>query len=103
LALGIAKRSFTRNGRENRSALHDLGQATANLTLEATARGLYVHQMAGIDLDRARELYQVPEDFAVVTAFAIGYLGHESAPAQRSRKPLNDLVFTKSFGTAAGF
>lgn len=44
LALGIAKLDFTRNGKPNGAALHDLGRASANLALEATARGISVHQ-----------------------------------------------------------
>src|SRR5215468_11860774 len=55
LVLGIASLNFSRNGKPNRAAIHDLGQASANLTLEATARGLYVHQMIGILPDKARE------------------------------------------------
>src|SRR5262245_42331601 len=47
LALGCTSLSFTRNGQPNAAAVHDLGLASANLVLEATARGLSVHQMIG--------------------------------------------------------
>ena len=98
LALGLAKMTFTRNGKPNRVALHDLGAASASLTLEATSRGLCVHQMAGILPDRAREVFGIPEDFSVETALAIGYAedgdpsGQDAQP--RSRKPLSELVFS---------
>ena len=51
----------------------NLQVAAGNICLEATARGLSVHQMAGIVPDVIRETYQVPEDFVPVTAIAIGY------------------------------
>lgn len=107
LALGIAKLTFTRNGRPNGAAIHDLGQASATLTLEATARGLSVHQMKGILPDRARELFGVPEDFEVVTAIAIGYAADpESLPPDvkktdttpRQRKPISEIVFGGEWG-----
>ncbi|MFH1277073.1 MAG: nitroreductase family protein [Candidatus Eisenbacteria bacterium] len=73
LALGLVKKTFTRNAKPNRVALHDLGAASATLTFEASARGVKVHQMGGILPDRAREIYGVPDDFEVVTGIALGY------------------------------
>ena len=32
-----------------------LGAAAASLTVQATAEGLYVHQMAGIQVEKARQ------------------------------------------------
>src|SRR5438270_3416151 len=60
LALGVVRLTFARNGKENAVAVHDLGLASGNLSTEATARGLSVHQMAGILPDKAREVYQIP-------------------------------------------
>jgi nitroreductase len=102
LALGVTHMRFARNDKPNRHAFHDLGLATANLCVEATARGLAVHQMAGILPDRAREIYAVPENCEVATGIAVGYpLGpddgvnpfaeRDSKP--RSRKPLKSFVF----------
>ena len=107
LMLGIYKKTFTHNGKPNGVALHDLGLAAATLTLEATARGLSVHQMAGILPDKAREEFAVPEDFDVVTAFAIGYAADPSVlpdalrerdTKPRSRKPLKEIVIGKTWG-----
>jgi nitroreductase len=107
LALGIAKLTFTQNGKPNVAAIHDLGQGSATLALEATARGLSVHQMTGILPDRARELFGVPEDFEVVTAIAIGYAADpESLPPDakktdttpRQRKPISEIVFGGEWG-----
>jgi len=103
LVLGVVSLRFSKNNQDNRAAVHDLGLASANLVVEATTRGLSVHQMIGILPDKAREVYQIPEHFEAWTAMAIGY---KADPAQlpealkerdlapRQRKPLNDFVFT---------
>jgi nitroreductase len=107
LALAVATLKFKRNERPNRTALHDLGLAAGNLCLEATARGLRVHQMAGILPDRARELYGIPEDSEAVTGLAIGYLASpEQLPeklrqrelSERQRKPLPEFLFGGAWG-----
>ncbi len=107
LALGVATLNFKRNGKPNKAAIHDLGLAAGGLLCEATARGLCVHQMIGIDPERARELYQIPEGSEAVTGIAIGYAGApESLPEQlrerdlapRERKPLRDFVFAGAWG-----
>jgi nitroreductase len=110
LALGCTNLKFARNGQPNDAAQHDLGLASGNLVLEATARGLSVHQMIGILPDRARELYQVPADVRPLTGLAIGYVGDQAAlPAEirsrdqsrRPRKPIATFVFGAKWGTAA--
>ena len=110
LALGCTSLRFTLNGQPNAAAIHDLGLASANLTFEATARGLVVHQMIGILPDKARELYRIPEDVQPVTGLAIGYAADPSALpekyrerdlAPRSRKPLSEFVFGGEWGAAS--
>jgi nitroreductase len=110
LALGTFRKQFTRNGRPNRVALHDLGLASATLTVEAEARGLSVHQMAGILPDRARELYGIPEGVEVATALAIGYAADPgSLPEKfkrrdlkpRERRPTREFVFAGTWGRSA--
>ena len=112
LALGVAGTRFRRNDKPNRVAIHDLGLAAGNLSLEATSRGLVVHQMAGILVDRARTIYAVPQDHEVVTGIAIGYAGDPAGLPEtlqgrdrspRARKPLEEFVFTREWGAAAGW
>ena len=55
----FVEHNFEHNGKENKAAVHDLGAASANLTFEATARGLNVHQMIGIESDKAREVFGI--------------------------------------------
>ncbi|MEM9682522.1 MAG: nitroreductase family protein [Pseudomonadota bacterium] len=104
IALAHLKRP---NGDDNRHAFHDTGGATALLTLEAAARGLSVRQMAGIEVDKVRETYAVPDDHGVVAGIALGYQAppdvlpeHRQEPevAPRERNALADMVFAGSFG-----
>jgi len=106
LALSVAKLKFD-DGKPNRHAFHDVGQAAASLSLQAEALGLSVHQMAGIDPEKARKLFDIPADYEAVAGIAIGYPGdpaslpdglRERELAPRQRKPLDSFVFTGSWG-----
>ncbi|PRP99638.1 nitroreductase family protein [Enhygromyxa salina] len=108
LMLSVARLAFAANDRPNRHALHDVGLATAQLSLQAAALGLGVHQMAGFSPDRARELYAIPDSFEPVAAIALGYPG---APDQlpedlrardrgaRIRHPQAEFVFAGTWDT----
>lgn len=110
LMLTCANHVFVRNSKPNTAALHDLGLAVGNLSVEATARGLAVHQMKGFEAEKAHELYNVPEGLEVVTALALGYAADpQSLPedlkqrdlADRSRKPISKFVFRGEWGSPA--
>ncbi len=107
LMVSVARLSFEDNGKPNRHAFHDVGQAVANLSVQATALGLVVHQMAGFHPDKVKELYGVPEQFEPVAVITIGYPGDpESLPerlkkrelAPRERKALTGFVFAGRWG-----
>jgi nitroreductase len=110
LMLTFARLAFERNQQPNRHAYHDVGLAVANLSVQATAEGLAVHQMAGILPDKIRMEFAVPEGWDPVSAVAVGYPGdpatlsdelgrRELAP--RSRKPPSAFVFSGAWGTSA--
>ncbi|MFN0196090.1 MAG: nitroreductase family protein [Planctomycetaceae bacterium] len=112
LLLAVARLNSTRTGKPNRHALHDVGQANANLVLQATAMGLASHQMAGFQPALAREKFQIPEGFEPLTMLAIGYPGdlnqavselksRDQSP--RQRRPLTDWVFTDAWGQTSPF
>jgi len=112
LALAVAELSFAKNGTPNRNAQYDVGAAGAWLTVEATSRGLFVHQMAGYDHDKAREVFAIPAGWEPIAAMAIGYPGDpESLPqplrdrevAPRTRKPISEFVMSGSWGKKAPF
>jgi len=112
LILSIARVTFASNGKANRHALHDVGQAMAALTFQATASGLVVHQMAGFDAEKARREFSIPVDHDPVAISAIGYPGRsdtlpeklqEREMAPRTRKTLKDFVFQGTWGRAAAW
>ena len=113
LALGLVQAEGSAaeaDGAPNPVAAHDLGLAAASLTVEATHRGLSVHQMSGIDADRIREAYALPEEAHPVTALAIGYAAAPEAASEewrarqvrpRERRPLAEFVFGERWGEPA--
>ena len=112
LAISVARRNFSHNGAPNPVAAHDVGAANAQLTAEATSRGLLVHQMAGFSHDKARQTFGIPKGWDPVSAIAIGYPGDpETLPedfrkrelAPRTRKPIREFVMTGSWGHTAPF
>ena len=104
LMLSVAKLKFSKNDKVNRHAFHDVGLAAENLIVQATSMNLYVHQMAGFDVERARELFAIPKDYEPVSVIAIGYLSEEADVdrlSQRTRKPFKEFVFAEQFGKPA--
>ncbi len=110
LALGITRTLFKRNDKPNRAAMHDLGLASAGLVLEATARGLCVHQMIGIEPEKARRLFAIPKEHEALTGIAIGYPGEDPGlaadirqrDAKRSgRRPISEFVFGARWGSVS--
>ena len=97
----------------NRHAFHDLGLAVSQMVLQALDHGVYAHQMAGIHPEKAREIYQIPDEFEPFTAIALGYratnLDHlddgqrEREAAPRQRNTLNEFVFAGTWAQPADF
>jgi nitroreductase len=107
LGFSVARTNFEKNGQHNRHALHDTGGASANLGAEAAHLGLQVHQMGGIDQEKVRRAFGVPDEYEVVAGMAIGYPGDpESLPealrqrevGPRQRKELDSFVFSGHWG-----
>jgi nitroreductase len=106
LMIAVSRLNF-QNGTPNRNAFYDTGAATALLSVEATARGLAVHQMAGFDPAKAKQVFEIPEDWEPIAAIAIGYPGdpsslpqklHDREVAPRTRKPLSEFVMSGRWG-----
>ncbi|WP_410500478.1 nitroreductase family protein [Chroococcidiopsis sp. SAG 2025] len=106
LMLSVAKLNFEYNGVENRHAFHDVGAASTTLAIQAAALGLLIHQMAGFDVPKAKEIYRIPEGYEPVAAIALGYFGdpqtlseklQQRENASRKRKPLEEFVFSGSW------
>jgi nitroreductase len=112
LGIAVAELNFARTGKPNRNAFYDTGAALAGLTFEATARGLFVHQMAGFDAHRAIELFAIPSGWEPIAAFVVGYPGDpDSLPetvrqrelGARERKSIHTFVMGGGWEQPASF
>lgn len=103
LILPIAAKNAA-NRKPNHYALYDLGQAVAQMNIQATALGLATHSMGGFDRDAARQAFALTEDeYQLGAVIALGFqaapdtldqplLDRELAP--RERKPLSEIALT---------
>ena len=110
LMVSVAKLNFEKNGKPNRHAFHDVGLAMGNMCVQATALGLFVHQMAGFSPEKVRELYGIPNGFDPVAAIAIGYAAEtdvlpepfrDQEIAPRKRKSIETFVFQRVWGESS--
>ncbi|TWT79245.1 malonic semialdehyde reductase [Planctomycetes bacterium CA13] len=114
LMISVTRNTFRQNGKPNRVALHDLGQAAAHMALQATQLGLQIHQMAGINLSATKLQYDIPDGHQAQTAIAIGYPDfskpesdfdrqmHNRETAPRTRLGLSEQVFSEKWGVSSG-
>jgi len=102
LMLSVARLTYTRNGKPNRHAGHDVGAASGSMAIQAVALGLWIHQMGGYDAEKARLYFGIPEDCEPMAMIAVGYMLPEKdiAPdivqrdqAPRSRQPISAMAF----------
>lgn len=102
LMIGFSKGTFSKNGKENVHALHDLGCASGFLSLQLHSLGLIGHQMAGFLREAANGILGVPAEFIPGAMMAIGYPGDSAALSQelqerqaaaRERKPRREFAF----------
>ena len=110
LAITAGRTISLKNGMPAEWFKYVVGLAVAHLTFQATHEGLYVHQMAGFDRDKAHQLLEVPDKYEVITAFTIGYPGdykvlHQnlqaSEIARRERLHTEEFVISGAFGQDA--
>jgi nitroreductase len=107
LIVVLAKKNFTLHPAPNTHAQHDVGLAIGNLALQATALGIYLRQMGGINYQKVREVFEIPDEFEIISIIVGGFPGdHDSLPENlreresmpRQRKALKEFVFEGKFG-----
>lgn len=101
LLLSLAKRTFDRNGKQNRHAMHDLGAANTTLLLQAADMDIFGHMMGGFHMDQTVDEFQIDTELWEPSCFiALGYLDEpekleepfltrETTP--RQRKPISEF------------
>ena len=99
--VALYRKTFKRNGRENKWALHDLGMANAQLLLQASAIDIYGHLMAGFDVNKLKQSLNLGDDLVPACMGVLGYLGNPDSleepyrtreKAERKRNKLNEFV-----------
>jgi len=112
LSLSVARTVFVRNGKPNPHAWHDVGAASEKMFLQAAELGLGMHQMAGFDRVRAREVLGLDDKHEPVAMIALGYPGDPAllpetlrtrGAAPRKRFPIEDFVHAGIWGSPARF
>jgi nitroreductase len=92
-------------GKDQKWAPYDVGQAMAHLSVQAHHDGLHVHQMGGFEADGLRAAFSIDERFVPITVSTIGVLGAaESLPdvlrerevAPRARRPLAESLLVNA-------
>ena len=99
--VALKRDTFSKNGKPNSWAAHDLGMANAHLMLQAVHRDIYGHFMAGFDVSSVRMTFDIGESVTPICMGVLGYLGdaddlgeaykvRELSP--RSRKPVLSFI-----------
>jgi nitroreductase len=99
----VAARTATDDGRPQRFALYDTGQAVATLVTQAQADGLSVCQIGGFNTAAVRAEFGLDDTLTPVVVLAIGrqdsaadlperFAAHDAAP--RTRRPVSDLLLS---------
>lgn len=101
LVLSLATKKSSVTGKPNRFAEYDTGMAVGNLLAQATSLGLYVHQMGGYSISKAREFFELDDKYEPIAIMAVGYKGDidlfpddlkERELKKRFRKPMNEIL-----------
>jgi nitroreductase len=101
-----AKKVFAHNGSPNFWHQFDTGTAWGYFSLEAERRGLITHGMAGIDREAAAKAFELPPEYEVIAAIAVGKPGKaEDLPEKfkamekpNTRKDPSDICSFGKFG-----
>src|SRR4051794_33115749 len=109
LVVGLAA-THDAAGEPMRHAAYELGLSIAQLTVQAHALGLHVHQMAGFSTEALNAEFDVPAGYEAYIVLAIGRMGDpEELPetlrlreqAVRERKPLPEIAYARRWGEPA--
>lgn len=83
----------------------DSGAAWMAMALQAASMGLVTHGMTGVDFDAAARVVNLPADFRIEAAIALGYPGDPAQLPDRlrerevpsSRRPLSETLVAGAF------
>lgn len=105
LVVVLSRKRFERNDKPAPTHSFDAGSAWENLALQAAKNGIVAHGMQGFDYDKAREVLDVPEVFAVEAMIALGKPGNVDDLPEKyrdmekpsDRKPVAEIAWEGPF------
>lgn len=107
LLLACADSVLSQNGKPNRWGQYDTGAAALNLSLQAAALDLMVHQMGGFDAEKTRTEFGIPEQYTPMAMMTVGHQLAEAAMPEdikereynpRARNTLDENFFEGEWG-----
>ncbi len=107
LLILTAYKGLMESGEENSHALYDLGLSIGNMTVQAQYMGVALHNIADIDGQKARKLFNIPQSCQIASVIAAGYYGGDLTQLSeglrhletetRNRIPQTDFVFEEKW------
>ncbi|NTW71742.1 MAG: nitroreductase family protein [Eubacteriaceae bacterium] len=76
LIMVLSVKSFEHNGKDNFWNIFDAGTSWGYMSLEAERRGIITHAMGGFNKMKAREAYNISDEYNVISVIAAGYYGN---------------------------
>lgn len=103
LILILAKKNFDFNGKENYWHMFDAGTSWGYMSLEAQRRGLITHAMGGFSKQKAKEVFNIGDEYSIIAVVAVGKLGDkeklpediEKREVPGNRKSIQELIIKK--------
>lgn len=87
LIMVLSSRTFSHNDKENYWHMFDAGTAWGFMALEAKKRGLITHAMGGFSKKKAREEFNIQEDYSIIAVIALGKYGDiKDLPAELAER-----------------
>jgi nitroreductase len=106
----VVGKKVNHKGDPNKLFSFDLAQATASMAFQATVDGINVRQITGLIPRKAFDVFAIHDLYGAVCALAVGYPGDpetlsnplkKQEKAERTRNPIEDVVYTVKFGQKA--
>lgn len=92
-----SKKNCSEGEEYNRLHFYDLMAANENMFLEAFNQGLIMHEIGGLDVQKAIEVFKILDGFEVGVMIAIGYQDkHDVLPERFSEKAYSPRERRKS-------
>ena len=107
LVLICCRECFSHKDQVNRCAVYDTGTAVGQMVIQLYNDNLHARQIAGLNLETARNNFNIPAEYHVICIVAIGYLAPDdgqmnAALPPRVRKNFDEFIFSENWDLKSG-